>query len=259
MFRMTDTQPVRILSPEDAPAEMVNASGGAPFCIVCEHASAAIPAALGDLGLAAADRYSHAAWDPGAEALARDLSGRFDAPLVLARVSRLVHDCNRPPGAPDAIPARTERIEVPGNRNLSGDQRAARAREVYEPFHATVSEVLDRFARPPALVTIHSFAPVWHGARRETELGLLHDDDNHLARAMLAAAEPAVRTELNRPYSAADGVTHTLNLHATKRGLRSVMIEVRNDLLADAAGVTRIAALLERMLTAALSPGADAA
>ncbi len=182
----------------------------------------------------------------------------LDAPLVLSRVSRLVHDCNRPPEASDACPSRTELIEIPGNRDLSATEREVRVREVYEPFHAEAARVLDGFASPPALLTVHSFTPTWNGVPRATEIGLLHDADASLATAMLAAAGPTPMVELNMPYSAADGVTHTLRKHGTARGLSNVMIEVRNDLLTDEAALARIADALTRMLTAALAHG-DAA
>jgi len=205
-----------------------------------------------DLGLAEADRYSHAAWDIGAEALARDLSQRLDAPLIVARVSRLVYDLNRPPTAPDAMPAQSGEVTVPGNRDLSQAERDARAAEVYEPFHDALSKLLDGFDRPPAFVTIHSFTPVWNGEARGTEIGLLHDEDARLANAMLDHADPGLMTELNAPYSARDGVTHTLRRHAIARGLDNVMIEVRNDLLGTEAARQRIAQVVERMLRAAL-------
>lgn len=249
-----------ILDPDFGPcATVVNPGGRAGICLVCEHASAEIPSRLEDLGLSAHDRYSHAVWDLGAEALARRMSAILDAPLVVSRVSRLVYDCNRPPKAPDCIPARTERIEVPGNAMLSAEDRAARVAQVYEPFHDIVATTLDGFAVSPAFVTVHSFTPQWHGEPRATEIGLLHDADPELARAMQAAAlvEPSVT--LNEPYDASDGVTHTLKRHANGRGLLNVMIEVRNDLLSDDAGVERIAATLTSMLAAALSKGADAA
>ncbi|MFN3211451.1 MAG: N-formylglutamate amidohydrolase, partial [Roseovarius sp.] len=200
-------------------AQVINPDGQAPLCLVCEHASAVIPPALGTLGLAPEHRHSHAVWDIGAEALARELSTRLDAPLVLATVSRLVYDLNRPPEAPDATPSQSGEIPVPGNRDLTDAEKAARTARVYDPFHATLSDVLDGFATPPALVTIHSFAPVWHGTPRAAQLGLLHDADAGLATAMLRAADDTLVTRLNEPYSASDGVTHTLARHATARGL----------------------------------------
>ncbi len=260
MLRVTEATPIRILSSADEPvAQVVNPQGRASVCLVCEHASPAIPSSLGDLGLADKDRLSHAVWDPGAEALARDLSARLDAPLVLARLSRLVHDCNRPPERADAMPERTETIEIPGNRGLTEAHRAARTREVYDVFHRTVSETLDGFARSPALVTIHSFTPTWYGQPRPTELGILHDEDARLALAMMDAAEAGLRTDLNQPYSAADGVTHMLARHGTARSLPSVMIEVRNDQLSTEGHVARIGTILAHMLATSLERGACAA
>lgn len=260
MLRVNGLVSPSILVPDDGPVAAVENPGGqGGICLVCEHASAAIPSSLGGLGLADTDRYAHAVWDIGAEALARKLAGTLDAPLVVSRVSRLVYDCNRPPEAPDAIPARTERIEVPGNRGLSDADRRARVAEIYVPFQALLAETLDGFSRPPALVTIHSFTPVWHGAPRSTEIGLLHDDDARLARAMQALAGGGFRVALNEPYSAKDGVTHTLRKHGLQRGIPNVMIEVRNDLLADDAAVGRAAAFLAHMLVGALAHGADAA
>jgi predicted N-formylglutamate amidohydrolase len=244
-----------ILTKADGPAaEVINPDGAAPICLVCEHASAFIPASLHDLGLAAADRHSHAAWDIGGRDLAVALAKQLDAPLVASRVSRLVYDCNRPPNAPDAIPARSEVIDIPGNANLSDANRTARVTKVYEPFRDLLSKTLDRFTTPPTLVTIHSFTPIWHGTPRAVELGLLHDSDDRLAQAMLAAAPDGVDTRLNAPYSVTDGVTHTLREHAIARGLQNVMIEVRNDLISDATGVARFGDILSRMITTALTP-----
>ena len=57
----------------------------------------------------------------------------------------------------------------------------------------------------------------------------------------------------NEPYGPEDGVTHTLILHALPRRLDNVMLEVRNDLIADAAGQRRMAERLARVLAVAVS------
>ena len=251
---MIETKPFQLLSKKDSPAlTVVNPAGRAPICLVCEHASANIPRSLDELGLSADDRYSHAVWDIGAENLARRLCEILDAPLVLGGVSRLVYDCNRPPERADAMPFRTEKIVIPGNRDISEIQRSARVREVYDVFHAAVSAQIDSFSDHPVLVTVHSFTPLWHGERRTVEIGLLHDADPTLAQCMQGAAEGEYRVELNVPYSAVDGVTHTLARHGTARGLQNVMIEVRNDLLNTADETKNVAHALQQMLHIALS------
>lgn len=241
-----------ILDASEGPAaEVILATGTGPVVLCCEHASPVIPATLDGLGLAEEDRLSHAAWDPGAMALALALSERMDAPLVASRVSRLVYDCNRPPSSEGAMPQRSELIEVPGNRDIAPAQRAARIAEVYEPFRQTLCATLDR--HDGALVTVHSFTPSWFGQPRPTRIGLLHDSDDRLALAMIDGWEGPIEAELNAPYSASDGVTHTLRDQAIPRGRLNVMIEVRNDLIADAAGVRAVADQIARALSRALA------
>src|SRR5699024_9848810 len=119
-----------------------------------------IPDQYQGLGLDPVHRRSHAACDLGARAVAVKLSQALDAPLVASRVSRLVYDCNRPPEAASAMPECSEVIDVPGNHDLTEEERTARIDAVYRPFCAAVTGVLTaRAARnaPTVLITIHSF------------------------------------------------------------------------------------------------------
>lgn len=235
-----------LLAEHEGPAvEVANAGGRGPVVLACDHAAASLPVALGDLGLSREVLASHVAWDPGALGVARVLSRVLDAPLVATRFSRLALDVNREPDRADAMVAGTEHGPVPGNVGLDPEARAARVAGLYEPFHAALGAALA--ARPgAALVTVHSFTPVYRGVRREVELGLLHDADDRLARAMLGptAARTGMRAALNEPYAPADGVTHTLVRHAIPGGRANVMIEVRSDLIADEAAEARVAEAL---------------
>ncbi|PCJ07875.1 MAG: N-formylglutamate amidohydrolase [Rhodobacteraceae bacterium] len=219
-----------------AAVEISNPEGSGAALILCEHASNHFPAQFGNLGMQVADQDSHAAWDPGARAIAQHLSQALDAPMVASRVSRLVFDCNRPPEAASAMPEKSELIEVPGNRDLTAEQRQKRVNEVYLPFCHAVSDVIK--ARQQAglqtvLITVHSFTPVYFGKQRSVEIGILHDDDTSMADAMLANVRLLShrRVERNQPYGPQDGVTHSLRLHGMANGLANVMLEVRNDLL----------------------------
>ena len=216
--------------------EIINRAGNGPAVILCEHASHDIPPQYQQLGVDPAHLCSHAAWDPGAYAVAMTLAQKLEAPVVASLVSRLVYDCNRPPEAASAMPERSEVIDIPGNRNLTIAQRAMRINAIYRPFCDTVTTVLaDRQARniPSVLITIHSFTPIYHGQHRTVEIGILHDADSRLADAMLAQAYrlPHRQIERNIPYGPEDGVTHSLKLHGLRNGIANVMIEIRNDLL----------------------------
>jgi len=240
------------------PPVVENASAKGRLVIVCEHASNHIPARWGDLGLTADQRRAHIAWDPGALGLARGLAERLGAVLVHAPVSRLVYDLNRAPDMAGAMPVRSEIHDIPGNAALSPQERALRTAAVYTPFHHGLHGLLmDRLARglAPVMVTIHSFTPVYFGAPRAVEFGVIHDADETLPRAILteAKARTDLRAEWNEPYSAKDDVTHTLRLQATPYGLPNAMLEIRNDLIATAQAEARMADRLAPVIAAALA------
>jgi predicted N-formylglutamate amidohydrolase len=238
-------------------------TGPAGVVLICEHASNALgDAGLGgDLGLDAAARMDHVAWDIGALGLARGLSERLAgvagaAVLVHAPLSRLVYDLNRAPDHPQAMPARSEVHEVPGNRALGTAERIARVERVYAPFHAGLSAEIARqiaLGRRPALIAVHSFTPVFHGQRRAVEFGVIHDEDTALSMAVMEAARNCgLITRLNEPYSAAGDVTHTIRLHAVPNRLANTMLEIRNDLIADASAQAAMAERLAPVLAQAL-------
>ena len=228
--------------------------GGSAVLLVCEHASRMIPQGLNRLGLDAAAAQSHIAWDPGALRVATLLSEALDATLIAQKVSRLVYDCNRPPESDQAVRAESEVFQIPGNTGLTAAQRQERTDYIYRPFRQALAEAVQT-RKQTVLVTIHSFTPVYNGAPRAVEVGILHDTDRRLADAMLNAAvkDPKYNVQRNAPYGPEDGVTHTLKEHAIAQGLLNVMIEVRNDLLADGSGIKAVATWLQSLLTSALN------
>ena len=231
-----------------------NAAAKGRIVLVCEHASNHIPAAWGDLGLTDAQRQAHIAWDPGALSLARGLADRLDAVLIHAPVSRLVYDCNRAPDMAGAMPVRSEQHTIPGNANLSAEDRLSRTRSVYLPFHnAAHGLIAERIALGlrPVVITIHSFTPIYFGKPRTVEFGIIHDADPALALALYAASAH-LNARLNQPYSAADDVTHTLRILATPYGLPNAMLEIRNDLIATPQAQNHMAALLAPVLNMGL-------
>jgi predicted N-formylglutamate amidohydrolase len=217
------------------PAELVNAHGASPFVLICEHASNAIPACLGDLGLTEEDRRRHIAWDIGAAGVSREIARILDAPLLMQRYSRLVYDCNRTPENPAAMPEKSEVFDVPGNCNLSVEDKLARTREIYRPFINAVTDFLDQRAahgKPAIAVSIHSFTPVYFGKTRDVQVGLLFEHHDALARELLKMF-PGYDTRLNEPYGPEHGVMHLMNQIAAPRGLAHLMLEIRNDLISD--------------------------
>lgn len=218
--------------------ELINATGKGGIVLVCEHACNFIPDEFSGLGLSEDTLKSHIAWDPGALAVAKILSTVFDAPLIAPTVSRLVYDCNRPAQAQSAVPQKSEIYDIPGNAGLSEADRLVRAERFYQPYRKALVQILDGAlddGLSPAIVTIHSFTPVYNGEPRDLDLGILHDTDTRLADKLLTLIEGEgdLTARRNDPYGPADGVTYTLAQHAIPRGLFNVMIEIRNDLIVD--------------------------
>ncbi len=249
----------RLLVPEDpAPVEIINADGLSSAFMLCEHAGRALPSVLAGLGLAAANMEKHIAWDIGAEGLARQLSERLDASLVLQRYSRLVIDTNRPFAAPDCIPEISDGVVIPGNAALDETARRLRYDEIHKPLHDTVATLLDRRAeahRPGVLLTIHSFTPTLGKQRRDMSVGLLFNRDRRLADALQAALlqlAPDENIALNAPYSVDDDSDYAIPVHGEQRGIPHVLIELRNDLINDPAGQLLWAERLSSALAIAL-------
>ena len=235
------------------PVAVENASGRGEVLLICEHASSRLPERYGDLGLSQEALGSHIAWDPGALAVSQLMSRTLDATLIYQRFSRLIYDCNRPPESPAAMRDVSEIFRIPGNENLSEAERSLRTTSLYMPFHGGIrEEIAARRARgqQTVLVTVHSFTPVYFGKVRDVEIGILHDKDSRLADRMLALAADTqlYRLERNEPYGPADGVTHTLEVHALPAGLLNVMIEIRNDLIEDETGQGVVADFLTGLL-----------
>jgi predicted N-formylglutamate amidohydrolase len=241
---------------EPPPFEIVDAGGAAPLVLVCDHAGNRVPRALRRLGLAPATLRGHIAWDIGAAEVARRLSRRFDAPLALARYSRLVIDCNRALDDPSSIAAESDGIPVPGNRGLSPGERLERAETLFKPYHEAVARLIERKAAQapsPALVSVHSFTPVFQRTRRPWHVGVLWNADGRLAAPLLAALRRGAELVVgdNEPYSAREGVGYTIREHAERAGLAHVALELRQDLIATAAGAEQWAAIVGDALEAA--------
>lgn len=230
--------------------------GASPFLIVCDHAGAATPRGSRRLGLTAEVFETHIAVDIGVAALGRRLGDALGACVVAQAYSRLLVDCNRAPDHPQSIPAVSDGVEIPGNKHLGPAAAAERLDRVFRPYHARIAAELDaRLARGerPVLVCLHSFTPVLAGIGRPWHIGLLHEGNSPISRALLAvlAGSPGLVVGDNQPY-AMDGVDYTAPVHAISRGLDYLEIEVRQDLIGDDAGSIRFADLLARSLPVAL-------
>jgi predicted N-formylglutamate amidohydrolase len=249
---------VSLLEPDEPqPVQVERADSTSPFVFACDHAGRRVPRALGDLGLAPEHFARHIAYDIGIEPVARRLAAAFDAPLVAQRYSRLVIDCNRPTHVPTSIPTISDATPIPGNQNLAPAEREARIRALFRPYHDTIESILESRTRagvPTILIAMHSFTPVFNGARRPWRLGLLYDRDARLASSMLRIlnddAAPYIGDRL--PYAVSEETDYTLPVHGERRGILHAGLEIRQDEIGEPTGQAAWSTWLELLFARVL-------
>jgi predicted N-formylglutamate amidohydrolase len=249
-----DDLPAPLLA-EDEPAPVVidHPDGASDFFLVCDHAGRRMPRRLGQLGVSDAEMARHIAYDIGAAAVAVLLADALDATLIRQIYSRLVIDCNRDPAVPSSIPEISETTSIPGNVGLPDAERQARRVALFEPYHGAITAALDARAaraRPTAFVAVHSFTPVYKGEVRPWHVGLLYNRDARLSlllkRLLLEEGDLVVGD--NEPYFVNDLTDYSIPVHAERRGLPYLELEIRQDLIAGEAGQAEWAARLVRLL-----------
>ncbi len=246
-----------LLGTDDPPPVIVtNPQGRSSFLLVCDHAGRRVPSRLGDLGVAPADWDRHIAWDIGIAGVCAALAPLLDAVCIEQVFSRLVIDCNRRPGHPTSIPPASDGTAVPGNLKLTETDKAARVEAIFRPYHDAIAAEIDRrrdLGQPTILIAMHSFTPVFGGISRVWQAGVLHNRDPRLGRALAALLTQAgYHVGDNEPYSLSDESDYTVPVHAERRGLPYVELEIRQDLIAEQTGQAYWATLLSRLLPAAL-------
>jgi predicted N-formylglutamate amidohydrolase len=208
--------------------------------LLCDHASNALPPAYGTLGLPPEQLKRHIAYDIGAEAVTRAMSAALGVPALMTRFSRLLIDPNRGRDDPTLIMRLSDGAVVPGNRKPDAAERERRLSLYYEPYHRAIDTVIDRFLAAgvaPILLSLHSFTESWKEFSRPWHIGVLWANDARLARPLLDAfyAEGDLIVGENEPYSGQlEG--DCLWQHGEQRGLASAIVEIRQDLIRDAAG-----------------------
>ncbi len=217
----------------DAPFELLNFPPS-PLLFVCDHAANALPRAYDRLGLEAKALETHIAYDIGAADVARTLAEAYRAPAVLARWSRLLIDLNRGADDPTLIVKLSDGRIVPGNRDADSSETTLRLAQFHLPYHAAIEGEIARARAAgivPAIVSIHSFTPVWKGAKRPWDVGILWDKDDRLARPLIAALTGAgFAVGDNEPYSG-ELENDCMFVHGTMNGLPHALIEIRQDLI----------------------------
>jgi predicted N-formylglutamate amidohydrolase len=234
--------------------ELIDGEIRSGVLVLCDHASNAMPAEFGGLGLPSAELERHIAYDIGAADVARVLADGLGAPAILSRFSRLLVDPNRGQDDPTLVMRLADGAVVPGNASIDKAGIEARLARFYLPYDRAITAAIEASLAAgivPAILSVHSFTPTLRGRARPWHCGLLWDMDERIAKPLLAAlaADGGLTIGANEPY---DGALEgdTLDRHAGARGLANVLVEIRQDLIAAKAEAEKWG----RRLTVSLRP-----
>lgn len=248
-----------LIGPGDPPPYTIhNARGEAPVLLVCDHASRAFPRAMNQLGLADWVLDKHVACDIGAAKVTRFLSDRLDAPAILAGYSRLIVDLNRKLHGRSAFIKVSDGIAIPGNLDLSEEEKAQRVASFFEPYHNAIAQRLETFGKhgvTPAFIAVHTCTPVFNRVVRQMHIGIMWDTDPRIPVPLIERLKSmdGVSVGDNEPYSGRHPHDFTIDYHAERNSLPNVGIEVRQDLVKDDAGAKKWANILAEGLEGVLA------
>ncbi len=213
---------------------------------------------MGSLGLDRSVLKKHVAWDIGSADVTRHLCERFDATAVFAGYSRLLVDCNRQLYDPSAFVKVSDGIAIPGNLNLSEDEKWLRVQSFYWPYHNAVKEQIHQMRAAgvtPAVLAIHSCTPVYDQVVRPWHIGILWDQDPRIAVPVLKSLEEVEGLCVgdNEPYSGRHPHDFTIDFHAEPLGLPHIGVEIRQDLIDTPEGARKWATIFGNGLAGVLA------
>jgi predicted N-formylglutamate amidohydrolase len=221
--------------------------------LTCEHGGNRVPREyralfLGREALLASDR----GWDPGALAVGRSLARALDAELIAATTTRLLVDLNRSPHNPTIF------SEL--SRGLTRERREALLAHRHRPHWNRVRAAITARSGGVLHLAVHSFTPVWRGAKRSFEMGILYDPQRRRERSLATAWQRRLRAELprlgvrrNAPYRGnADGLTTALRREFPAEHYLGLELELNQQAILAVAERRALTAVLASTLTATL-------
>eukprot|EP00913_Durusdinium_trenchii_P008101 g7598.t1 len=209
--------------------------------LIADHAMNRLPPRYGNLGLPESAFERHIAFDIGVEALTRQLAGLLGVPAVLGCFSRLLIDPNRGEDDPTLVMKISDGAIIPGNHPITSEEWQFRLHTYHRPYHAAVERTIARAAtrkKAPLVLSLHSFTPYWKNVARPWHAAVLWDTDHRAVQPLLSRLrEPGdIVVGDNEPY---DGALKgdTMYRHCMVPGIPHALLEVRQDLIGDDAGI----------------------
>ena len=236
--------------------EIINPHSSCPLILTCEHATAKIPENYHNLGLADELLDTHIARDKGCGDLTVALAKKLGCTAFIAGYSRLFIDYNRRENEPSLILSESDKVTVPGNVNLSPEERTFRLENFHQPYYRAIFEKIKQLKSEgvtPLIFSVHGFTPQLKGGSfRPWNAGILYVKENPFALKILAELQklPDLKIDANVPYDLRQYNTGAAAICGEDLGLCNAVIEIRDTEFDDiAAGVEKWADILSPILS----------
>lgn len=240
--------------------EYLPACSPSPIFVTAEHAGVKIPKQLNLLGLPVDELKRHIGWDIGVDGVARELHRILGLPTLLGRFSRLLVDLNRAPESSACIRESSDGTAVPANQRLSKKAKTDRIEWFHKPYHEACSMLIGAL-RPKALLSIHSYTPKLRvdGFDRPWHCAVLYGRAWGLARECIEYLESVGNFIVgdNMPYRIGTTGVYSIPVHGDESGIPMIVVEIRQDLVADAESQRKWARIIAGMAWACLPMAAD--
>jgi predicted N-formylglutamate amidohydrolase len=223
--------------------------------LTCEHAANEVPAEYRYLFAGHEEVLrTHRGYDQYALEVAGQLAGIFHAPLLAARVTRLLVDCNRSPAS--------RNLFSPYSRPLARQEKERIRAAWHTPHQEAAAGETSRIigtGRIAVHLAIHSFTPVLNGRVRTADLGLLYDParpgESKLCTRWLTELRkeaPELRLRRNYPYlGKTDSLPTMLRKHFPEEKYLAIELEI-NQGYAAAIGASPLTGIIAASLGRAL-------
>jgi len=203
--------------------------------LTCEHAGNRVPPDYRFLFEGKSSvLLTHRGFDIGVFQIARRIANILQQKLFACQTSRLLIEVNRSIRHPDLFSE--------FSRVLPDSEKDLLVQSVYDRYRKSVIRHIEELIwkdRNVLHLSLHSFAPLLQGKRRNADIGILYDPAYVAEKAFstdfqkILRSTTGLRIRRNYPYlGSADGFTTTLRRNFAPTCYRGIEIEFNQELLA---------------------------
>lgn len=215
--------------------KIINKDSKHSLILTCEHASNKVPDEYNNLGLENKYYDTHIARDKGCGKLTERLAEKLGVTAFIGGYSRLLVDLNRRENEEELIVKESDKITIPGNANVSPEEKEKRLSTYYRPYHQAIEDKIAKLKKAgitPRIFSVHGFTPQLKGEDfRPWNTGILYLEENPLVNKVnrrISEFKDLVVGQ-NVPYDLRRYKTGASVVHGAENNLENGLIEIRDD------------------------------